>query len=133
VGNRGEAFSFNPPPFSELVVDGHIEGILGGGASAKALPASAPRAIMHSAATRAQNKRLVGCSTQVAYVSAKVMMAWPYRFPPLHVPSALGLSSFSHTDEGWGRQTCSDRNTYRVGSIRLLSRGGSCPAANLSL
>ena len=30
VGNRSEAFSFDPP-FSELVVDGHIEGILGEG------------------------------------------------------------------------------------------------------
>jgi hypothetical protein len=29
-GNRSEAFSFDPP-FSELVVDGHIEGVLGGG------------------------------------------------------------------------------------------------------
>ena len=27
-GNRSEAFSFDPP-FSELVVDGHIEGVLG--------------------------------------------------------------------------------------------------------
>jgi hypothetical protein len=30
VGNWSEAFSFDPP-FSELVVNGHIEGILGGG------------------------------------------------------------------------------------------------------
>lgn len=30
VGNWSEAFAFDPP-FSELVVDGHIEGILGGG------------------------------------------------------------------------------------------------------
>jgi hypothetical protein len=30
VGNRSKAFSFDPP-FSELVVDGHIEGILGWG------------------------------------------------------------------------------------------------------
>jgi hypothetical protein len=100
VGNWSKAFSFDPP-FSELVVNGHIERILGGGASAKALPASAPRAIMHSAATRAQNKRLEG-STQVAYVSAKVT-AWPYRFPPLHVPQALGFASFSLYAQTQGR------------------------------
>jgi hypothetical protein len=101
VGNWSEAFSFDPP-FSKLVVNGHIEGILGGGASAKALPASAPRVIMHSAATRAQNKRLAGCSTQVACVLAKVT-AWPYRFPPLHVPRALGFASFSLYAQTQGR------------------------------
>ena len=61
----------------------------GESASANALPASALITAIPLRAARAQNIQDAGCSTQLAYVCAKVT-ARPYRFLPLQVSRAFG-------------------------------------------
>ena len=61
-----------------------------GGASAKALPASAPIATRPSLAVTLQESRHAGCSAHVAYGSA-IVTAFPYCWTSLHVHRAFKM------------------------------------------